>query len=61
MCIRDRGLAVKVEGTKVFLGGHYYNSSYGYISSTGGNNNSIGMETSGKIMILLLMLTTGQT
>ena len=40
------GLAVKVEGTKVYLGGHYYNSSYGYISSTGGNNNSIGMETS---------------
>ena len=25
---------------------YYYNSSYGYISSTGGNNNSIGMETS---------------
>ena len=40
------GLAVKVEGSKVMLGGHYYNTSYGYISSTGGNNNSIGMETS---------------
>ena len=44
--LNGMGLAVKVEGTKVFLGGHYYNSSYGYISSTGGNNNSIGMETS---------------
>ena len=44
--LNGMGLAVKVEGTKVLLGGHYYNSSYGYISSTGGNNNSIGMETS---------------
>ena len=44
--LNGMGLAVKVEGTKVFLGGHYYNTSYGYISSTGGNNNSIGMETS---------------
>ena len=40
------GLAVKIEGNKVYLGGHYYNTDYGYISSTGGNNNSIGMETS---------------
>ena len=40
------GLGVKVEGNKVYLGGHYQNTSYNYISSTGGNNNSIGMETS---------------
>lgn len=44
--LNGMGLAVKTEGNKVYLGGHYYNSSYGYISSTGGNNNSIGMETS---------------
>ncbi len=44
--LNGMGLGVKVEGTKVLLGGHYYNTSYGYISSTGGNNNSIGMETS---------------
>ena len=40
------GLGVKIEGNKVYLGGHYQNTSYDYISSTGGNNNSIGMETS---------------
>ncbi len=40
------GLGVKIEGNKVYLGGHYYNSTYQYISSTGGNNNSISMETS---------------
>ena len=44
--LNGMGLGVKVVGTKVYLGGHYYNSSYAYISSTGGNNNSIGMETS---------------
>ncbi len=44
--LNGMGLAVKIEGNKVYLGGHYYNTSYGYISSTGGNNNSIGMETS---------------
>ena len=44
--LNGMGLGVKVEGTKVLLGGHYNNTSYGYISSTGGNNNSIGMETS---------------
>ena len=44
--LNGMGLAVKVDGSKVYLGGHYYNTSYGYISSTGGNNNSIGMETS---------------
>lgn len=40
------GLGVKVVGNKVYLGGHYQNTSYNFISSTGGNNNSIGMETS---------------
>ena len=44
--LNGMGLGVKVVGGKVYLGGHYYNSSYQYISSTGGNNNSIGMETS---------------
>ena len=44
--LNELGLAVKVEGKTIYLGGHYYNTSYGYISSTGGNNNSIGMETS---------------
>ena len=44
--LNGMGLAVKLEGTTWQLGGHYYNSTYQYISSTGGNNNSIGMETS---------------
>ena len=44
--LNGMGLGVKVVGNKVYLGGHYQNASYDYISSTGGNNNSIGMETS---------------
>ena len=44
--LNGMGLGVKIEGNKVYLGGHYQNTSYDYISSTGGNNNSIGMETS---------------
>ena len=44
--LNGMGLGVKLVGTKVYLGGHYQNTSYNYISSTGGNNNSIGMETS---------------
>ena len=44
--LNGMGLGVKIEGNKVYLGGHYQNTSYNYISSTGGNNNSIGMETS---------------
>ena len=44
--LNGMGLGVKVIGNKVYLGGHYQNTSYNYISSTGGNNNSIGMETS---------------
>ena len=44
--LNKMGLAVKLEGNKWYIGGCYYNTSYKYISSTGGNNNSIGMETS---------------
>ena len=44
--LNGMGLAVKTIGNKVYLGGHYQNTTYNYISSTGGNNNSIGMETS---------------
>ena len=44
--LNGMGLGVKIEGNKVYIGGAYQNTSYGYISSTGGNNNSIGMETS---------------
>ena len=44
--LNDYGLACEVRDGVYYLGGHYYNSSYKYISSTGGNNNSIGMETS---------------
>ena len=40
------GLACEARDGYYYLGGHYYNTSYKYISSTGGNNNSIGMETS---------------
>ena len=44
--LNSLGLGVKLSGSTWYLGGHYYNSSYGYISSTGGNNNSIGIESS---------------
>ena len=44
--LNSMGLAVKLEGNEWKLGGCYYNTSYKYISSQGGNNNSIGMETS---------------
>ena len=44
--LNGMGLGIKVVGSTVYLGGHYQNTSYNYISSTGGNNNSIGMETS---------------
>ena len=40
------GLAVKLEGDEWYIGGCYYNSTYKWISSQGGNNNSIGIETS---------------
>ena len=44
--LNAHGLGVKLSGSTWYLGGAYYNSSYGYISSTGGNNNSIGIESS---------------
>ena len=44
--LNSMGLAVKLVGNEWQIGGCYYNSSYKYISSQGGNNNSIGMETS---------------
>jgi len=44
--LNKAGLAVKLSGTKWYIGGCYYNSSYGYISSQGGNGNSIGIESS---------------
>ncbi len=40
------GLAVKLEGDEWYIGGAYYNSTYQWISSQGGNNNSIGIESS---------------
>ncbi len=40
------GLGVRLNGTTWQLSGHYYNSSYGYICSVGGNQNSIGIESS---------------
>ena len=47
--LNDMGLAVKLVGSEWYIGGCYYNSSYKYISSLGGNNNSIGIETSVRI------------
>ena len=44
--LNGMGLGVKLVGSTWYLGGHQYKSDYGYIGSTGGNNNSIGMETS---------------
>ena len=44
--LNSLGLGVKLVGSKWYIGGCYYNTSYRYISSTGGNNNSVGMETS---------------
>ncbi|MBQ8293625.1 MAG: InlB B-repeat-containing protein [Bacilli bacterium] len=44
--LNDMGLACEARNGYYYLGGHYYNSTYKYISSTGGNNNSIGIESS---------------
>ena len=44
--LNSMGLGVKVVNGQYYLGGFYYNTSYKYISSKGGNCNSIGMETS---------------
>ena len=40
------GLGVKLVGNEWHLSGHYYKSDYGYICSVGGNQNSIGIESS---------------
>ncbi len=48
--MNDMGLGVKLVGTTWYLGGHYYNSSYGYICSLGGNLNSIGIESSVRVL-----------
>ena len=44
--LNTMGLGVKLVGSQWYLGGCYYNSSYKYISSLGGNLNSIGIESS---------------
>ncbi len=44
--LNSMGLGVKLVGSQWYIGGCYYNSSYGYIGSLGGNCNSIGIETS---------------
>ena len=40
------GLGVKLEGDEWYISGCYYNDTYKWISSQGGNNNSIGIESS---------------
>ena len=40
------GLAVKLVGDEWYIGGCYYNSTYAFIASLGGNTNSIGIESS---------------
>ena len=44
--LNNMGLAHKIENGNYYITGHYYNTSYRYISSVGGNNNSIGIESS---------------
>ena len=44
--LNGMGLGVKLVGNEWYISGHYYNTSYKYISATGGNNNSIGIESS---------------
>ena len=44
--LNSLGLGVKLVGSTWYLGGHQNSGGYGYIGSTGGNNNSIGIETS---------------
>ena len=44
--LNGHGLAFKIVDGVYYLSGHYYNTGYGYIASTGGNNNSIGIESS---------------
>ena len=40
------GLGVKLVGNEWYITNHYYKSSYGYICSVGGNQNTIGIESS---------------
>ena len=44
--LNGMGLAFKIVDGYYYLSGCYYNKDYGYIASTGGNNNSIGIESS---------------
>ena len=44
--LNGMGAAVKLVGNEWYIGGVYYNTSYKYISSLGGNCNSVGIETS---------------
>ena len=44
--LNGMGLAFKVVDGYYYISGCYYNESYRYISSTGGNKNSIGIESS---------------
>ena len=44
--LNGMGLGVKLVGDEWYISGCYYNSSYKYISAVGGNNNSIGIESS---------------
>lgn len=44
--LNGMGLGVKLVGNTWYLSGHQYKSDYSYIWSTGGNNNSIGIESS---------------
>ena len=44
--LNDMGLAFKVVDGNYYISGCYFNESYRLISSTGGNRNSIGIESS---------------
>ncbi len=44
--LNGMGLAVKLVGKEWYISGHYLNTTYNYIASTGGNKNSIGIESS---------------
>ena len=44
--LNGMGLGVKIVDDEWYISGCYYNSSYGFIAAVGGNNNSIGIETS---------------
>ena len=44
--LNGMGLGVKLVNDEWYISGCYYNSSYKFISAVGGNNNSIGIESS---------------